>query len=74
MVGRGDGVAAQVDQLECFVQYGMCLRCEKGNNLCGGEASGISEASEDGVNGIGGLRDGQVGGGLGSVHAACTIV
>lgn len=51
----------------------MTLRGEKGNDLRGGEASGVIEASEDGVDGVGGLGDGQVGSRLGGVCAACTV-
>ena len=46
------------------------VRGEEGNDLSSGEASSIGEAGQDAVDGVERLRDGQVGGGLGSVHTA----
>ncbi len=46
------------------------VRGEEGDDLSGGEASGVGETRKDAVDGVERLGDGQVGGGLGGVRTA----
>ena len=48
----------------------MYIRGEEGDNLSRGEASGVAESLQDAVDGVEGLRDGQVWCWLGRVGAA----